>query len=149
VRFFTLAHFLRIASHPGGRRLCRIVAQHWWRPALARDAALFVKRCVSCQYSRAKRSATRTVPLCLFPPSGPMEFMSMDLLGPLPKTPLDNRHIIVMTDRFQSWWLPPQIFVRLQSLRHTLRLGCLLRTPCYYSDGQWIPIPVKVDGSCQ
>jgi hypothetical protein len=72
-RILTLAQFPRVASHPGGRRLYRIV--DWWWPALARDAALFVKRCVSFQASRAKRSATRTVPLCLLPPSGPMEFM--------------------------------------------------------------------------
>jgi hypothetical protein len=57
-QILTLAHFPRVASHPGGRRLYRIVAQHWCWPALARDAALFVKRCVSCQASRAKRAAT-------------------------------------------------------------------------------------------
>jgi Integrase zinc binding domain/RNase H-like domain found in reverse transcriptase len=101
-RILTLDHFPRVASHPGGRRLYRIVAQHWWWPALARYAALLVKRCVSCQASRAKRAATRTVPLCLFPLSGLMEFVSMDLLGPLPKTPRGNLHILVMTDRFSK-----------------------------------------------
>jgi transposase InsO family protein len=101
-RILTLAHFPRVASHTGRRRLYRIVAQHWCWPALARDAALFVKRFVSCQASRAKRAATQTVPLCLFPPSVPMELMSMGLLGPLPKTPRGNLHILVMTDRFSK-----------------------------------------------
>jgi hypothetical protein len=48
----------------------------------------------------SKRAVARTVPLCLFPPSGPMEFVAMDLLGPLPVTPRGNRHVLVLTDRF-------------------------------------------------
>jgi hypothetical protein len=49
-----------------------------------------------------KEPRLERVPLCLFPPSGPMEFMSMDLLGPSPKTPRGNLHILVMTDRFSK-----------------------------------------------
>jgi hypothetical protein len=46
-RILTLTHFPRIASHPGGRRMYRIVAQHWWWPALAIRQALCILSSVS------------------------------------------------------------------------------------------------------
>ena len=35
--------------------------------------------------------------LKLLPASGLLEFVAMDLLGPLPKTAHGNRHVLVMT----------------------------------------------------
>jgi transposase InsO family protein len=37
-----------------------------------------------------------------FPASGPLEYVSMDILGPLPKTDHGNRFLLVITDRFSK-----------------------------------------------
>ena len=36
----------------------------------------------------------------LFPATGPLEFLGMDLLGPLPRTHQGNEYVLVITDRF-------------------------------------------------
>jgi Integrase core domain len=38
----------------------------------------------------------------LFPPSAAFEFVAMDILGPLPKTAIGNRYILVIVDRFSK-----------------------------------------------
>ena len=40
--------------------------------------------------------------LKLFPAAKPLEFLCMDILGPLPKTKPGNRYLLVMTDRFSK-----------------------------------------------
>jgi transposase InsO family protein len=40
--------------------------------------------------------------LKVFPASSPLEYVSIDLLGPLPKTAHGNRFLLVMTDRFSK-----------------------------------------------
>ncbi|CDF32213.1 unnamed protein product [Chondrus crispus] len=66
---------------------------------MASDVQQTVADCRSCarvrgtQYRQQKK-------LTLFPAAGPLEFVAMDLYGPLPKTPHGNRHILVITDRF-------------------------------------------------
>lgn len=38
--------------------------------------------------------------MSLFPAKQPLEYFSVDLLGPLPKSKADNRFILVITDGF-------------------------------------------------
>jgi hypothetical protein len=47
-----------------------------------------------------QRARKRTSFLKLFPASSPLEYVSMDILGPLPKTEHGNRFLLVITDRF-------------------------------------------------
>jgi hypothetical protein len=37
-----------------------------------------------------------------FPPCAPLEFVGIDILGPLPETKRGNRFLLVMTDRFSK-----------------------------------------------
>jgi len=90
-RILTLGHYPRLAGHPGSRRLAKTVGRTWFWLSMARDCALFVRRCPSCQAARLQQTPKRTVPLCLFPPSRPLEFIAVDILGPLPKTKRGNR----------------------------------------------------------
>ena len=66
---------------------------------MANDAFSTVRNCASC--AAARRALVRhQKDLKLFPAAEPLDFVAMDLLGPLPKTAHGNRHVLVMTDQF-------------------------------------------------
>jgi Integrase core domain len=54
-----------------------------------------------CAKSRLKRNR-RTTYLKLFPPSQPLEFISLDILGPLPVTKSGNKYLVVFGDRYSK-----------------------------------------------
>ena len=94
-----LAHHPRLAGHPGGTRMYYTLRREYYWPHMANDAYQTVRNCASCAATRGTR-VRHQKDLKLFPAAGPLEFVAMDLLGPLPKTTHGNRHVLVMTDRF-------------------------------------------------
>jgi transposase InsO family protein len=61
-----------------------------------------VRSCPSCVAKRLKRGPKRTVPLTIFSPIRPLEFVAIDVSGPLPTTPRGNRFVLCITDRFSK-----------------------------------------------
>jgi hypothetical protein len=98
----TLYHFPAISGHVGAQRLTQTIYRAWYWPSLSKDVAEFIKRCPSCAAQRLKRGPQRSHKLTIFPPEGPLEFVAMDVLGPLPKTKRGNRFCLVMCDRFSK-----------------------------------------------
>jgi hypothetical protein len=70
-------------------------------PRMAVNVADTVRQCDVCSCIRIKER-TWTSSLKLFPASSPLTYMSIDILGPLPKTNHGNRFLLVMTDRFKK-----------------------------------------------
>jgi hypothetical protein len=100
-RLLHLEHFPRVAGHPGSTRMFRSLRRRFFWPGMAADVAETVRQCESCAKNRIKERK-RTSLLKLFPASAPLEYVSMDILGPLPKTAHGNRFLLVMTDRFSK-----------------------------------------------
>ncbi|CDF39905.1 unnamed protein product [Chondrus crispus] len=94
-----LAHHPRLAGHPGGTRMYYTLRREYYWPHMANDAFSTVRNCASCAAPRGTL-VRHQKDLKLFPAAGPLDFVAMDLLGPLPKTAHGNRHVLVMTDRF-------------------------------------------------
>ena len=101
-RLCTLAHYTRVSGHPGSTKLTASLSRHWFWPSLARDCVATVRSCPSCVARRLKRGPKRTVPLTIFPPIRPLEFVAIDVLGPLPTTSRGNRFVLCITDRFSK-----------------------------------------------
>jgi Integrase zinc binding domain len=101
-RLCTSAHFTRVSGHPGSTKLTASLSRHWFWPSLARDCEAPVRSCRSRVAKRFKRGPTRTVPLTIFPPIRPLEFVAIDVLGPLPTTSRGNKFVLCMTDRFSK-----------------------------------------------
>jgi hypothetical protein len=59
------------------------------------------RHCTVCAKNRVTERK-RTSFLKLFPASGPLEFVAMDILGPLPKTEHWNGFLLVLSDRFSK-----------------------------------------------
>jgi hypothetical protein len=96
----TVDHNPRVHGYPGCRRLAKTISQTWYWPRLSRDCVLFVKKCPSFQAARLKYGPKKTVPMCNFPPAGPLEFIAMTVLGPLTVTARGNQYVLVIVGMF-------------------------------------------------
>jgi transposase InsO family protein len=66
-----------------------------------KDVEETVRHCTVCAKNRVTERK-RTSFLKLFPADGPLEFVVMDVLGPLPKTERGNCFLLVISDRFSK-----------------------------------------------
>jgi transposase InsO family protein len=72
----------------------------FWKE-MYKDVEETVRHCPVCAKNRVTERK-RTIFLKLFPADGPLEFVAMDILGPLPKTEHGNRFLLVISDRFSK-----------------------------------------------
>jgi transposase InsO family protein len=115
-RLLHLEHYPPVAGHPGVSRMVRSMRKQFFWPRMAADIADTVRTCTTCAKNRIKER-THTSFLKLFPASAPLEYVAIDILGPLPKTGHGNRFLLVMTDRFSK-------LTRTVPLRTTTALVC-------------------------
>lgn len=98
-RVLHIHHHARLAGHPGGRKLYMSIRRHMYWPALSVDCYATVRRCPTCAKNRIKLRS-KSNPLKLFPASGPLESVAIDIFGPLLKTGKGNEYLLVISDRF-------------------------------------------------
>ena len=101
-RLCTLAHYTKVAGHPGATKMIAALVRQWFWPSMAKDCLATVRQCPACVAKRLKRGPKRSVPLTIFPPIRPLEFIAIDVLGPLPTTARGNRFVLCITDRFSK-----------------------------------------------
>ena len=101
-RILHAAHYPVLAGHPGATRMYYTLRKNYYWPHMAFDALSVAARCESCAQVRGTQFRHQRL-LKLFPATGPLEFVAMDLLGPLSKTKNGNRFILVITDRFSKF----------------------------------------------
>jgi hypothetical protein len=94
------AHIPRLSAHPGGTRMYSTLRKSFYWLTMAKDIYKFVSNCPSCAKSRPKNKSRRRNYHKLFPPSQPLEFPSLDILGPLPVTKSGNKYLVVFGDRY-------------------------------------------------
>ena len=77
----------------------KLKAHYSW-PNMIDSIKQYIKSCSLCQQynvSRQKKPGRlRSVP----PPDGPFQAIGIDYCGPLPRTPSENRYVLVITDYF-------------------------------------------------
>jgi Integrase core domain/Integrase zinc binding domain/RNase H-like domain found in reverse transcriptase len=100
-RCLALFHLPRISGHTGSTKMYGHMRKIMYWPRMAADVVEYVSKCPSCA-KKSLRTSRKTTKLSLFPPSAPMEFVAMDILGPLPVTEKGNRFLLVITDRFSK-----------------------------------------------
>ena len=92
-------HYAKTSGHPSGQKLYEQLRQDFYWPSMAVDAYATVRNCVTCASNRIKLRKHAKA-LKLFPALAPLEFVAIDLLGPVIRTPRGNRHLLVISDRF-------------------------------------------------
>jgi transposase InsO family protein len=82
--------------------MAQTMSRYWYWPSLAKDCLAIVRRCPSCIALQVKRGPKRSMPLTIFPPAKPFEFIAIDVLGPLPVTKRGHRFVLCITDCFSK-----------------------------------------------
>jgi hypothetical protein len=77
------------------------IRRSFFWPKMVEGVYETVRMCDTCARNRISER-THTNKLKLFPAKGPLEFMAMDILGPLPRTKHGNRFLLVISDRFSK-----------------------------------------------
>jgi Integrase zinc binding domain/Integrase core domain len=100
-RLLHLEHFPKVAGHPGMTKMFRSMRKRFLWKHMAADVSETIRQCPICAKNRVNERK-RTSFLKLFPASSPLDYVSMDILGPLPKTKHGNLFLLVITDRFSK-----------------------------------------------
>jgi Integrase zinc binding domain len=74
--------------------------RYFWKN-MYREIEDAVRSCEQCARNNVQER-TRVNKIKLFPAHEPLEFVAIDILGPLPKTAHGNRFLLVISDRFSK-----------------------------------------------
>ncbi|CAB0016052.1 unnamed protein product [Nesidiocoris tenuis] len=90
------------SGHQGvAKTHCRVGRSYYW-PGLYNDVVCYVRRCEICQRVEPPNSAPRGVMYPRFV-SQPWHTVSMDIMGPFPRSKAGNKHLLVFEDSFTKW----------------------------------------------
>lgn len=95
-------HDLPSAGHQGiARTKARMKEKFYWH-GMGKCIANYVATCAVCnQHKKSARPGHN--PMQEYQAGSPMERVHLDFMGPLPKTPQGNEHILMMVDQFTKW----------------------------------------------
>lgn len=100
-----LSHYPVFAGHITAWRMYDSVRVEIYCPHIANNVYATVKDCRSCASTREILYNHQEY-LKHFRVSGPLEFVSMDLLGPLPRRYSGNQSVVFMNDRYPNLTRP-------------------------------------------
>ena len=86
-------------GHPGQHRMQELIKRTYWWPGLKEDVKKYVQGCVKCQQNKVQhqKKAGKLHPLEI--PEGPWQDISIDMIGPLPRSN-EMDAILVIVDCF-------------------------------------------------
>ena len=95
-------HCSPYAGHLGMNKTHALIRRHYYWPNMQEQVHAFVRGCVVCQRNKAPvgKVAGKLLPLPV--PTGIWEDVSMDFVGPLPKTARHADFILVVVDRLSK-----------------------------------------------
>ena len=83
------------------KTLGRVKERYYW-VNYSQDVQRFCERCDVCAQNRGPQRKPRAA-MKKHTVGMPMERLALDILGPLPVTPLGNKYILVISDYFSKW----------------------------------------------
>ena len=96
-------HGSALSGHFGQRKtLWRIILHFYWK-GMALDVINFVKTCHECQLRKPRNTKNHSFQTPIPVAHKPFQFMSFDLIGPLPNTSSEERYIMTVTDQLTKF----------------------------------------------
>lgn len=90
-----LVYYSTSVGHRGVRRMYDSLRREYYWCIMAADVYITVQSCTDCPRLEMKFRLLRR--LDLFPPNGSLEFVAIDILGPLPRTSSSNKFVFIIT----------------------------------------------------
>lgn len=90
------------AGHFGIRKTFDRICQKYYWPGLFKDMKKFVNRCHICLCFKASQQKSAGL-MNTTQTSYPWEVITVDFIGPLPKSSKQNKHLLVIQDKFTKW----------------------------------------------
>jgi len=97
----SLAHDHHLSGHQGIDRTFTSLAQQVWWPYMIEDVKLYIRNCDICQKRKPNRSHVPLQPSVT--PQLPFQHIGIDIVGPLPRTLMGKRYVVVAIDWFTKW----------------------------------------------
>jgi len=98
-------HSTAIGGHKGiTKTYQRIKSRYHW-PLMKREIEKFINQCRNCQLKKLTRVKIKQPMVLTDTPDAAFDKVSMDIMGPLPKTPLGNAYILTVQDLLTKYSL--------------------------------------------
>ena len=95
-------HDTPFGAHQGQKRTIELLKKRYYWPKMKSDIEEYISKCISC--NERKTGKLPLAPLQNFGPVlEPFELVSMDLVGPLPKTVNGNVYLLTFMDAFTKY----------------------------------------------
>ena len=95
------AHEGILSSHPGATHMYDKLREYVWWPTMLNDVVSYIKTCDKCQQRKQHMKLAPVLPVSI--PSGPWEYIGVDITGPFPITARGNQYVLVVVDHFTRW----------------------------------------------
>ena len=97
-----LAHSLPSGGHMGVRRTLKMIFNIYTWPRASRQVTQFVRQCLLCQKHKANNKRADGL-VRMAPLDFPWRSISIDLIGPMPRSARQARFALVIVDLFSGW----------------------------------------------
>lgn len=102
-------HDSLIGGHKGITKTYRRIRERFYWPNLKEEVTEYIKKCTECQEQKLSRIKTREPMIITDTPAEPFDKISIDTVGPLPKTPDGNQHILTIQDNLTKYCIAAPI----------------------------------------
>lgn len=96
------AHNVRTAGHLGQSKTFKKIQRTYYWLGCRTEVQRWVKQCEACARKKSPSAKARAA-LQNSLVGAPLERVAVDIFGPLPRSRLGNRYILVVTDYFTKW----------------------------------------------
>lgn len=99
-RILYLSKFAPVAGHAGQRKMYDTLWHSYRWPHMGSDVYATIAKCEG--YIKNGNRLRHRHRMNFFPATGPLGFVAMDTLGPLPEKTIENQYVLAITDRFSK-----------------------------------------------
>ena len=101
--FLKLHHDDPLGGHLGASRMISVMRPRYFWIGMIRDINKYVQTCKSCNASKSSNQNIRPPLIIRDPAPGPFHTMTIDTVGPLPRTRNGNKHLVCVTDQYSRY----------------------------------------------
>ena len=97
-----LGHCSVLSGHFGRKKTLEKIRRHFYWFEMREDVEVYIAKCDNCARNKYPNKKPKA-PLGSMSVGAPLDRISIDVVGPLPRSPRMNRYFLTLTDNFTKW----------------------------------------------